>query len=169
MLIPVVELMETDFGTKEKTRKVIKKILGEKGVKFQQALAQYVNRVKNDAKLLCPVGTPASTGKLNYVGGSLRNSIRATSTENIPRGSFVVGRDLILDYQIIAGGPPYINPNTKRFVDYAQAVHDGTSKISPRPFLTDAIAKNAGQFEEVHKRYLDWIENEWSKDQGVRG
>lgn len=34
------------------------------------------------AKLACPVGTPESTGKKGYVGGTLRNSISHTHDKN---------------------------------------------------------------------------------------
>ena len=101
------------------------------------------------------MGNPLSTGKRNYIGGSLKKSGRLTKTENIPKGRFVAGRDVILDYQIIFGGPPFFNPNTKRFVDYALAVHEGTMKMAPRPASSkarSAAARNTSTFSRIQSR-----------------
>jgi hypothetical protein len=40
---------------------------------------------------------------------------------------------------LIAGGASYINPRTGLPVDYARHVHDGTSRMPPRPFLLQAM------------------------------
>ena len=151
--VPVVRLDETDLGSKERTRKAIKRILGSRGVEFQRRFSEYIRAVRDDAKRLCHVDT-----------GALQASIRIVEPRQIPKGYHVAARDIAVDYQIVAGGPPYFNPKNKRFVDYAQAVHDGTFYRAGRPFLSDAVALNSVKFDEIGKEYTDWVGREWSKD-----
>ena len=69
------------------------------------------------ARIFCPVKT-----------GALRGSIRLEK-----KGEHLVA--------LVAGGPGFINPETGREVDYAVHVHEGTSRMPGRPFLTQAIQK----------------------------
>lgn len=148
-----MKIIETDLGSKGRALEAIKKIREGGPEVFRREMARYVKKVLRDAKRLCPTDTR-----------TLQRSIRLVSIENIPKGRFAVARDVTLDYQIIAGGPPYINPNTKRVVDYAAAVHDGVPSkgIPPTPFLTDALAINKPYYDRAVKKYLDWIEKQWS-------
>lgn len=97
------------------------------------AIDATADKVVADAKDECPVGTPQSTGKKGYVGGSLKKSVRkekiASPSGNIKRIS-------------VRAGGHVTNPNTGRIVDYAVYVHEGTSKMEGRPFLTNALFKN---------------------------
>ena len=67
------------------------------------------------AKAFCP----ADTGALM---GSIRAEMRVPHT-----------------MALVVGGGGYINPRTGRPVDYARHVHDGTSRMPPRPFLLQAV------------------------------
>lgn len=67
------------------------------------------------AKAFCPVDT-----------GALMDSIREER-----RGPYSVA--------LVAGGEQYFNTRTGRPVDYARYVHDGSSRMPPRPFLLQAI------------------------------
>ena len=67
------------------------------------------------AKAFCPADT-----------GALMGSIRAEM-----RGPHTMA--------LVAGGGGHINPRTGRPVDYARHVHDGTSRMPPRPFLLQAV------------------------------
>ena len=67
------------------------------------------------AMVFCPVET-----------GALQGSIR---TER--RGDYSAA--------LVAGGADYINPKTGRSVDYAVYIHEGTSRMPPRPFLLQAV------------------------------
>jgi hypothetical protein len=58
--------------------------------------------------------------------GALRESIR------VERPSQYTAR-------LLAGGGGYTNPLTGRPVNYARYVHDGTSRMPPRPFLAHAL------------------------------
>ena len=146
-----IELIETDYGTKKKTRKVISKIQKGKGKMFHRSMLKYINKVLDDAKRLCPVDT-----------GTLQSSIRLITREAMGKGSFIAGRDITEEFYIIAGGPPYFNPKHKRFCDYAQAVHDGTLRMPARPFLTDALAKNKAELDKITGKYIQWINETWS-------
>jgi len=74
-----------------------------------------LDRLVISAKVFCPVST-----------GALMDSIR-------------VERRGPLETALIAGGGGHINPRTRRPVDYARHVHDGTSRVPPRPFLLQAV------------------------------
>ncbi len=75
----------------------------------------YLPRVLDFAKAWCPVSS-----------GALRDSIRVERPN--PR-----------DAKLMAGGLDYLNPDTGKPIDYARFVHDGTSKMAPRPFLLQAL------------------------------
>ena len=152
MLLPLIKLEETDKGTKQAAKKAIKAITIKSPEQFKRRMARYVKKVREDARRFCPVDT-----------GALQSSIRLVSMENIPKGHFEAARDITLTHQIVAGGLPFFNPNTKRVVDYGQAVHDGVPSkgIPPTPFLSDAIAVNKPYFDATIKGYLDWKAKEW--------
>jgi len=160
-LLPLIKIQETDMGSKDRARKAIGEIIQHRPVEFNQKMQEYVSSVYRDARRLCPVGTSFSTGIKGYVGGTLRSSIRLQKPQHVPKGSHVAGRDIGLDFYIIAGGPPFRNPNTGRIVNYAQAVHDGTMKMAPRPFLTQALDMNRAKQDKAMKEYLDSIERRW--------
>lgn len=87
------------------------------------------------AKKYCPVGTPESTGIPGYIGGSLKKSTRLERRAKPKGKTYYVG--------LRAGG--YVtNPNTGKKVDYALAVHEGTSRMPPRPFIRLAL-RQAGR------------------------
>ena len=83
------------------------------GAAAQQALQ--LPQMVATAKSFCPIHT-----------GALMSSIRAEQ------------RELYLAI-LVAGGVNYVNPVTGGFVDYARAVHDGTSRTPARPFLLQAV------------------------------
>jgi len=74
------------------------------------------------AKSFCPVDT-----------GALMASIRAER-----RGA--------LRAALVAGGGGFFNPRTGREVDYAVPVHEGTSRMPPRPFLLQAVLQTRLRF-----------------------
>lgn len=78
-------------------------------------LALNLPRVQVFAKAVCPVMT-----------GALRDSIR-------------VERPTPYTAKLLAGGVCFINSLTGKPVDYAKYIHDGTSRIPSRPFLTQAL------------------------------
>lgn len=149
-------LTETDDGTKKKLGDAIDKTMKFNDEKFEQYMDEYWRRVYEDAWRLCPVGTPASTGIKDYVGGSLQNTIEVTDTP--PAGiAFEVTKQpnvQLVSRFIKAGSDVYINPNTGYVVDYAQAVHDGTWRMPPRPFLMQALQLNEAFLDAIMQKYL---------------
>jgi len=149
-----IELIETDLGSKKRTRKAIRRIQDTKANKFMKELDVVVNKIVDTAKRLCPVDT-----------GTLQRSIRKIRTWETPTSSYhMKAKDVTLDFQIIAGGAPYFNPKYRKMVDYAQAVHDGTYNRPPTPFLTDALDMHQAELDEAMNRFVKRIEEEWAKD-----
>lgn len=75
------------------------------------------------AKLLCPVGTPESTGKPGYIGGTLRNSITHTADDKFA----------------------YIGTN----VEYAPFVELGTVKMAAQPYLRPAAQEHQDEYKRI--------------------
>ena len=101
--------------------------------------------IRDTAKELAPVGTPESTGKPGYIGGSLRASGRIQH--------FAKEAGLALNIGVSFGG--YVtNPNTGKKVDYAKYVHEGTTRMVGRPFLKQAYDIHKGSMGEKLKRGL---------------
>ena len=99
---------------------------------IQARLRNLKEKVKEDAKALCPVDT-----------GSLRASIRREAVAR-PAGT-------VWEVGVRAGG--YItNPKTKRKVDYAVYVEKGTSKRRATPFLRPAVLNNRALIEEAVRK-----------------
>ena len=98
----------------------------------KQALGQ--NSIVKQAKTICPVDT-----------GALRSSIR----QEWPEPLHIIFK---------AGGKDYINPKTGHWVDYAHYVHEGTSKMAPRPFIrTPLYAEKDKIKENIRKNVLVMI------------
>jgi len=97
--------------------------------KTVEGLEEVADKIKEDAKELCPVDT-----------GSLRKSIRKEKElTSLYPFTYTVG---------IAAGGQVKNPKTGREVDYAAHVEFGTSRMPPQPFMGPAIEKNK---EEVRR------------------
>lgn len=102
------------------------------------------------AKLLCPVGTPESTGIEGYIGGTLRGSITYATEEQHSSGQAPAKG---ADYKMLATPEKervYIGTN----VEYAPYVEMGTVKMKPKPYLKPAIANNAAEYQSILEREL---------------
>lgn len=75
------------------------------------------------AQLYCPVGTPESTGKKGYQGGTLRGSI-----------------DSAVDEDTV-----YIGTN----IEYAPYVELGTRKMRPRHYLKKACENHIDEYKNI--------------------
>jgi HK97 gp10 family phage protein len=93
---------------------------------LRPALEGICQQVENQAKRLCPVGTPESTGKRGYMGGRLRASINHRVDGEGPGGSLrgVIGSGA-------RAGETEVN--------YAAYVEFGTSRMTARPYLRPAL------------------------------
>ena len=95
---------------------------------IERALEKVGLAAERYAKLACPVGTPESTGKKGYMGGTLRNSISHTHDKNTA----------------------YIGTN----VEYAPYVEMGTKKMAARPYLKPAIADHIQEYKNTIEQEL---------------
>lgn len=97
--------------------------------KAQKALESIGLLAEGYAKLLCPVGTPESTGIAGYIGGTLRNS---------------------LTHQVVGSNVVYIGTNVK----YGKYVELGTLRMSKRPFLEPAIKGHMNEYRLIVQQTL---------------
>lgn len=95
---------------------------------IERALEKVGQTAERYAKLACPVGTPESTGKKRYIGGTLRNSITHTHDKNTA----------------------YIGTN----VEYAPYVEMGTKKMAARPYLKPAIMDHIQEYKNKIEQEL---------------
>lgn len=78
---------------------------------------------------ITPVGTPESTGKPGYIGGTLKNSISS----------------------VAQGDTAYIGTN----VEYAIYVEMGTYKMDAKPYLEPGIMNNMDEYEQIAKEIIE--------------
>lgn len=95
---------------------------------IERALESVGLTAERYAKVACPVGTPESTGKPNYVGGTLRNSLSHTHDKNTA----------------------YVGTN----VEYAPYVEMGTKKMSAKPYLKPAFTEHIAEYERLIEQAL---------------
>lgn len=110
-----------------------------------KALIEVMENIKADAKAMCPVGTPASTGIPGYIGGSLKASIRR-EVHTYPSPNVIISG--------VRAGGYIVNPNSGKIVDYARWVEEGTYKMRARPFLGPAFIRHKAELAAVMKREL---------------
>lgn len=150
---------ETDFGTKRQARLALSATARKLHVEFMKAAREYWIRVWEVARTLCHQYGAFDTG-------TLYDSIRliwVTEPFSTPYEVVVSSQGVEMTATIKVGGMGFINPKTGRFIDYAQAVHDGTRYMAARPFLTDAIAYCEGYLQELLARHVDLALQEFER------
>lgn len=151
---------ETDSGTKEACIRALGRTKTALAKNFIAGAKEYWWAVYNAAKRLClEMGV--------YDSGTLYDSIRLIWEYEPSGGLFEVavsseGVDMVA--MIKVGGGTYINPNTGRVVDYAQAVHDGTRHMTGRPFLTFAIAECEPILQSTMQRDINLALSRFGRD-----
>jgi hypothetical protein len=144
-------ITETDSGTKEKARRALSATYKKLDKEFLEAAKEYWYKVWQTARQLC-----LQYGA--YDTGALYNSIQLL-WQSVPYGGLyeigVSSRGVEMTSMIKVGGAGFINPKTGKFVDYAQAVHDGTRYMAARPFLTDAIVLCEPFLQAVLTKHVD--------------
>lgn len=116
----------------------------------RRAMIQIGMAAETYAKLLCPVGTPESTGIEGYIGGTLRGSITYATEEQHSSGQAPAKGS---DYKMLATPEKervYIGTN----VEYAIYVEMGYLRKEPRPYLKPAISNNAAEYKSILEREL---------------
>lgn len=104
------------------------------------------------AKALCPVGTPESTGKKGYRGGTLRNSITNVPTED----EVSIGTNVeYAPYVELGTGPHFQAPPEWETFDVPTPSGVGHSYVHPRPYLRPAIEDHLPEFEDIIRNELE--------------
>ena len=121
-------------------------VLDQLGVAVDRALTMIGIKVEKYAKALCPVGTPESTGKKGYRGGTLRNSI----TFNVSGESVTVGSNVEYAPYVELGTGPYFKapPEWEQF-DTPAPSGIGGGYVRPRPFLRPAITDHISEYSKI--------------------
>lgn len=144
-------IQESDGGTKRACYNALGRVQRELAVAYGKAIEEYWNAVLQRAKQLC-----LEYGA--YDTGTLYRSIRLVWETHPQFGLYEVAfssRGASVTGYIRAGGGAWINPKTGKLVDYAQAVHDGTKHMAPRPFIQDAVDQMESVREQIMKRHID--------------
>lgn len=103
------------------------------------------------AKKLCPVGTPESTGKKGYRGGTLRNSI----TFNVEGDVVAIGTNVEYAPYVELGTGPYFEPPPEwEHFESTKGSGIGKGYVRPRPYLRPAIENHKKEYEDIAKHEL---------------
>lgn len=98
------------------------------------------------AKARCPVGTPESTGKKGYRGGTLRNSI----THQVGDSAVTIGSNVEYAPYVELGTGPYFEapPEWEEF-EAPPGSGLGHGYVHPRPFLKPAIEDHLDEYKKI--------------------
>lgn len=107
-------------------------VLGECDAKVYLALEAVGKAAVTNVQTLTPVGTPESTGRKGYIGGTLRGSIDSRVT----------------------GDTVAVGTNVKygKYVEYRDELRHLTGQAH---FLRDGIQNNLSAYRELLKMYLN--------------
>ena len=126
-------------------------ILNQLDIKKQIALETIGLKAEKYAKALCPVGTPESTGKPGYRGGTLRNSI----THGVENGdtAYIGSNVEYAPYVELGTGSQFEAPPEWEQFDAPKGSGKGHG-MRPRHFLRDAIQDHKEEYENILKTEL---------------
>lgn len=136
----------------EITQNNTEEILNALDLASDRALTIIGIKAEKYAKALCPVGTPESTGKKGYRGGTLRNSITfnvRSENKEVDVGSNVE----YAPYVELGTGPQFEAPPEWEQFDAPQGSRGGRG-MRPRHFLRDGIEQHMKEFGQVIKNEL---------------
>ena len=103
-------------------------------------------KVEKYAKALCPVGTPESTGKKGYRGGTLRNSI----TFQVDGKELAVGTNVeYAPYVELGTGPYFTPPPAWEQFDAPKGSGVGHGYVRARPYLRPAVENHTSEYQNV--------------------
>lgn len=136
----------------EVTQDNTKEVLEALDLASDRALMIIGMKAEKYAKALCPVGTPESTGKKGYRGGTLRNSITfnvRSEDKEVDIGSNVE----YAPYVELGTGPQFEAPPEWEQFDAPQGSGHGKGMRS-RHFLRDGIQQHMSEFGQIIKNEL---------------
>lgn len=103
------------------------------------------------AKALCPVGTPESTGKKGYRGGTLRNSI----TFQVDGDEVSIGSNVEYAPYVELGTGPYFDPPPEwEQFSAPGGSGGGHGYVRPRKYLQPAIADHINEYVSIMETEL---------------
>lgn len=138
-----------DFKIEENN---IDKVIEEATRAGERALFIISEKARDYATNLAPVGTPESTGKKGYRGGTLKQSIQAYSDKEMA----MIGTNVeYAPYVELGTGPNFQAPPEWEEFDVPPSKGLGYGYVKPRPFIRPAIENHLNEYEEI-------IENELS-------
>jgi hypothetical protein len=147
------QVIETDFGTKEATRRKMVEMRDSTPTQFEIMMDKYWFKVYQNA-----VESITEMGAVDT--GSLRQSIRIEKNKTIDpefsTHSEIARTDAEFNGYIVAGGGGVINRKHNREVDYAQEVHDGyfTSKHAKIEFKNISKLRKSKGFKKLSPSQL---------------
>ena len=132
----------------------IDKAIKEMEQASEKALEIVGLKAEKYAKALCPVGTPESTGKKGYRGGTLRNSITHSVGKEGENQYVEIGSNVeYAPYVELGTGPQFQSP--PEWEQFEAKRGKGAGKgMRPRHFLRDAIQNHLSEFANVIKNEL---------------
>lgn len=124
-----------------------RKVLDELDEAGERALEKMGLLAEGYAKKLCPVGTPESTGKKGYRGGTLRNSITHVAGE---QSTMIIGSNVKYAPYVELGTGPYFEapPQWEQF-ESQKGSGRGHGYVHPRPFLRPAIEEHKDEYKQI--------------------
>lgn len=110
-------------------------------------------KLEKYAKARCVVGTPESTGKKGYRGGTLRNSI--TFEVNADKGEVSVGSNVeYAPYVELGTGPFFTPPPEWENFDVPTPSGIGHGYVTSRPFIKPAVVEHTEEYARITKAEL---------------
>lgn len=133
-------------------------VIAAKNAAVEAALEAIGLQAEGYAKMLCPVGTPESTGIEGYHGGTLRNSITHTTERTIEGDSAIIGSNVEYAAFVEFGtGKEAENKNGRQtpwiWFDKNGKGHK-TSGMKPRHYMKNAIADHLSEYKQITEMYL---------------
>lgn len=138
----------------EITQNNIQEVLDALDGATEKILTMIGIKAEKYAKARCPVGTPETTGKKGYRGGTLRNSITFNVESSDNKGSVTIGSNVEYAPYVELGTGPYFD-TPPAWLQYVTDRGSGTGHgyVKPRPFLRPAIEDHLDEYKRI-------IENE---------
>ncbi len=129
----------------------VKDVLDALEDKNDKILTMIGIKAEKYAKALCPVGTPESTGKRGYRGGTLRNSI----TFDVNDGTLSVGTNVeYAPYVELGTGPHFQAPPEWEQFDAPHGNGNGHGYVEPRPYLRPAFEDHINEYKKIAETIL---------------
>lgn len=144
----------SDFTITDNTDEVI----AAKDEAIERALEAIGLQAEGYAKMLCPVGTPESTGIEGYHGGTLRNSITHTTERTRDGDSAIIGSNIPYAPYVEHGTGLYADNGNGRKTPWTWVDENGkphkTSGMTPRHFFKNAIADHTDEYKNIVETML---------------